>query len=57
MTSQQLTNRLASSADDIWKSIDKVTELNKELGDELAREYSAFLQTLRDVLDEWSHKL
>jgi len=57
MTSQQLNNRFASSADDIWKSIDKVTELNKELGDELAREYCAFLQTLRDILDEWSHRL
>jgi hypothetical protein len=57
MASKELTDRLSSNADDIWKSIDKVTNLSRDLGDELAKEYRAFLQTLGDILDEWSHRL
>ena len=57
MTSKELMDRLSTNANDIRKAIDKVTELNKDLGDELARGYRGFLQTLGDILDEWSHKL
>lgn len=56
MPSSEPTTRLNTHGVNIWGSIAKVGELDKDLADELTEEYGAFLQAMCDILDEWSHR-